>query len=33
MFIFNISNWLTLFLMLAITVLLIFLSQEVKKVI
>lgn len=31
MFIFNLSNWLTLFLMLAITVLLIFLSQEVKK--
>ena len=31
MFIFNISNWLTLFLMLAITVLLIFLAQEVKK--
>ena len=31
MFIFDISNPLTLLLMLAITVLLIFLSQEVKK--
>ena len=31
MFIFDISNWITLLLMLAITVLLIFLSQEVKK--